>query len=183
MKQNKIKLSEQQFLQVCEDFIDKELLDIEYYMVLEQPFVHKPSNYNDCNTIYIEQNNILMQELPRQGGTIVGSPGDVECIYFITKQQNTGMPEEIQNLVTLLLSKGLRPQIDNNDILINNYKVASWSTKKLKENILIAVVASVNLDMELIQNICLKTMDKVPKALSDFGITSEEVQRVFGLIN
>ena len=172
-------INEYQFKQICLPFIQKESLETKFLMVLSKTFIHKPKDYMDCNIVYIQNNNIDMQELPRQGGTIVGSQGDVECIYFLQEQEYSGMPKEIQNLVELILSKNLIPQVDNNDILINGYKVASWSAKKLNNNIFIAVVASVNVDLQLIQNICLKPMDKTPKGLSEFGITTAEVKQAF----
>lgn len=178
---NKLQLSEEQFIQVNQDFIDKEVLDLEYFMVLSKTFVHKASEIDDCNMEYVNNNNIMYQEINRQGGTIVGFAGDVECIYFIPINRYITRPIEIDSLIALILDKGYTPTIDGNDVLINGYKVASWSCKRIKENVLVAIVTSVNVDLETIQNICTKPMVKVPKGLSEFGITTQEIKQIFNL--
>ena len=175
----KIKLSESQYIQVIQDFMIHGGLDLEYYMVLKNIFVHKATDTDDCNIEYVKSHGYYFQELPRQGGTIVGFPGDVECIYFMLPNEYTGMPKEIQNLLGIIFDKGYTPIINGNDVLINNYKVASWSFKKINDYFLVAIVASVNIDLDIIQHICLKPMEKIPKGLSEFGITTEDVKRAF----
>lgn len=65
---------------------------------------------------------------------------------------------------------------DNNDVLVDDYKVASGAEVNLPNGFqYIAYQISINQDIETIKHACLKPMVKVPKALSEYGITTEEM--------
>jgi hypothetical protein len=65
---------------------------------------------------------------------------------------------------------------DNNDILVDGFKVASGAEVSLPNGFrYVAYQISINQDLETIKHACLKPMVKVPKALSEYGITTEEM--------
>jgi hypothetical protein len=77
-----------------------------------------------------------------------------------------------------LSSKGLPTvRCDNNDVMVGNGKVASGGEICINGFNYMGYQISVNQDIDAIKNICIsKPMVKIPKALSDFGITTEEMR-------
>lgn len=74
-----------------------------------------------------------------------------------------------------LKDKGLNAVIDNNDILIDGYKVSSGTEGEIKGWRYFGYQISVNQDIDLISTVCKKEMVKPPKGLSEFGVTTEQV--------
>ena len=81
-----------------------------------------------------------------------------------------------KELCKYLAQKGL-PSVrqDNNDILVDGFKVASGGEITINNWNYMGYQISVNQDIEAIENICTKPMIKIPKALSDYGITTDEI--------
>ena len=79
-----------------------------------------------------------------------------------------------------LKQKGLNSvRCDNNDVLVDNFKVASGAEAILPTGLLyICYQISINQDLEVIKYACTKPMIKVPKALSEYGITTEEIEKI-----
>ena len=83
-----------------------------------------------------------------------------------------------------LRSKGLPVKIDGNDLMLydtdgkNVYKVGSHGSNFVGDMIENVVHISINMDVELVKNICLKPMVKVPGELGSYGITAEELWKV-----
>ena len=73
----------------------------------------------------------------------------------------------------------------SSDLLADGKKVASWARATLITGWVQTVAHfSVNVDVDLIRQICTKPMVKVPGALSDYGITAEmiwdDIKDIFG---
>ena len=84
----------------------------------------------------------------------------------------------LKNLCAYLKDKGLNAVQDNNDILVDNYKVASGCAINLApdyKRAFTAVQICMSCDIELIENICTKPMTKTPKGLYEYGITQKEI--------
>ena len=76
-----------------------------------------------------------------------------------------------------LKNKGLSSvRQDNNDVLVDDFKVASGGEIMVGEWNYMGFQISVNQDIEAIENICIKKSLKKPKALSEYGITTEEMK-------
>lgn len=139
-----------------------------------------PGNQNDYNKEYCEENNIMVAPIPRAGGTIISFKGNI-C-YFSGGDSIFDSNKGhwfLKSFTKYLQDKGLNAfyDPDTNDVLVDNYKVASFGNGSLpnKPNFYVtAIQIANNLDIDLINKICLKPMHKIPKALSDFGITNEE---------
>lgn len=132
---------------------------------------------NDYNKEYCNLNGLTVLNTHKFGGTIVNAEGDL-CIGNYQHIHNDFGKEFLGSLIIWLNQRGLRATFDNNDVLIDNkYKVASYMSTWVNNCLYTAIHISINVDLELIQNICTKTMNKIPKGLSDFGITTDEVEK------
>lgn len=126
---------------------------------------------NNFNKSFCEENNISIYYTGHRGGTIINSTEDVSIGLF-----NCGhCLHVIQSLVSYLRGKGLSCVLDDNDILVDGYKVIGISQRHNDKGSPIAMHISIVVDLDLIKNICTKPMNKVPKGLSEFGITREEI--------
>ncbi len=111
-------------------------------------------------------------------GVILTNAGDFEIGHF-------GAPENgwykrcTESLVNWLSQKGLNVTTDNNDILVDGYKVASTCVTRYGDIDYTGGHIGINTKLEDIKKICTKPMVKVPKGLSEFGITTEEVKEWF----
>ena len=134
----------------------------------------------DADLDYCAEHNIPVYNQNRNGGTIVCCPGNIGLgIIYTTKEYREFIfIKMLREFGDWLKNKGLSVEFVHNDILIDGYKVASGcgynippEFKRTYEGIQI----SINQDLEAIQNICTKPMVKIPKGLSEWGITTEEV--------
>lgn len=126
---------------------------------------------------FVESNGIDYVKLGNDGGCIVAFPGNIEIGYFSKDLNDTFLERVTENVMEFLKGKGLNATRDNNDILINEtYKVFSTSKANYNHKILFgAIHVSINCDAELVDKICTKPMNKIPKGLSEYGITSDEM--------
>lgn len=139
-------------------------------------------NNNDINKKYCDSHSILYRYENRSGGCMVLFPGNIiihdvrPAITFTLQYQ---FLEDFANWLKSL-------NIDNveatgNDVLINDKKVIGAVSESLLGPYLglmfCGISISINSDIELIDNICTKEMVKIPGALSDYGITTEEVMQ------
>lgn len=135
---------------------------------------------NSCNIEWCKNNNIktIRHEKLKGGGCIVGVKGNI----FIDAKRKIGKDNKCISdkfsiaLCEFLKSKGLNSvRQDNNDILVNDYKVASGVETKYNEWQYMGYQISINQNIDIIKNACLKPMVKVPKGLGEYGITTEEM--------
>ena len=67
---------------------------------------------------------------------------------------------------------------DNNDVLVDGFKVASGAEVSLPNGFqYVAYQISINQALDIIKHACKKPMVKIPKALSEYGITTEEMKK------
>lgn len=132
----------------------------------------------EFNEEYTTANNIKVIEGINIGNPIILFEGDVEYGLFVDNGGNREMQYLLDQTIAYLQRKGLNATLDNNDILIDNtYKVCGCALTILPNNrIYYAIHISINVDIEVIKNICQKPMIKIPKGLSDYGITTAEVR-------
>lgn len=120
---------------------------------------------------------IPVWEAAHLGGSIVCFPGDLSLCLTTWGNIMPDFGEQCMEAVAEQLRKaGAEVTRDNNDVLADGKKVASWARAALITGWVQTVLHfSVNVDVELIRRICTKPMVKVPGALSDYGITSEMI--------
>lgn len=138
--------------------------------------------YNEnspCNTEYCAEHNIKCYKGKINSmGTGVVTSGS---IFLTVKKKMLDGGECLsdrlsKSLCEYLKRKGINSvRCDNNDVMADDCKVASGGEIMLNGFHYMGYQISINQDIEAIREICLKPMLKKPKALSDYGITTEEI--------
>ena len=134
-----------------------------------------------CDTKYCDEHNIpyYQNKLLTGTGCIIAVKGNLLLdIKRKLKDDGKAFSDKFSNaLCEYLKNKGLNSvRCDNNDVLIDNFKVASAAEVTLPTGLqYLCYQISINQDIETIKHACTKPMFKVPKALSEYGITTEEM--------
>lgn len=147
------------------------------YLLYEDTYV-VPGNGIQPNLEYISENDVKLFEMPNEGGTIVVSKGDIGFgSVFYENKTNEFLDYCAEKLKEYLISKNLDVKVENNDILVDNtFKVGSFSSRRYGNVIFGVFQISINVNLELIKHVCNKEMVKVPRGLSEYGITTEEIK-------
>lgn len=122
-------------------------------------------------------NNFPTYNTHNFGGVIVNFDTDLCVVHCEVGGFDFGN-DLMNSLKDWFVSKGLNATRSNNDVLVDGFKVASFMSSNHDGVIYSAAHISVKVDLEAIQQICTKPMVKIPRGLSDFGITGDEV-RIF----
>lgn len=117
-------------------------------------------------------------ELFYNGGTIISNGGDVGMAHF-GEVNNDWCKRFAEHFTKWLKNKGLNAEITKNDILVDGYKVVAMCVTRYGRIDYTCIHIGINTDIEAIKRICKKPMVKVPKGLSEYGITTEEVKEMF----
>lgn len=130
------------------------------------------------NFEYCQAHNIPCVDIGRRGGAFVVNKGDIGFGYITNGLDNTIGELLYNKFAEYLRAKGLNAEAKDNDVLIDGYKVFGWASNYYKEYDAIYITChfTISVDLELIKNVCTKPMNKIPKGLSDFGISREEVK-------
>lgn len=137
---------------------------------------------DSCNTEWCEENNVpyAHQGKLQGGGCIIGVKGN---IFIDAKRKITDDVECLSDKFSKALcdyfkSIGLDSvRQDNNDVLVDDYKVASGCETVVNGFKYMGYQISINQDIETIKHACNKRMEKVPKGLGEYGITTEEMKQ------
>lgn len=112
------------------------------------------------------------------GGTILSNKGDVLIGHF-AEPDNGWYDSFISYFVDWLKAKGLNAEFVSNDIVVDGYKVCGMCITRYGRIDYTGGIISMNVNLDHIKAICKKPMVKVPKGLSEYGITTEEVEQMF----
>ena len=136
-------------------------------------------NQNDINKEYCDKNNIKYRYENRSGGCMVLFPGNIIIQDVYIADNFLKQHQFCNDFVNWLTNKGINATTDNNDVLIEGKKIIGTVSETLPEPykgwVYFLTSISINIDTELISNVCLKPSAKIPGALSAYGITTEEV--------
>ena len=137
--------------------------------------VHKKTQVDEsvCDELGYE-----IVESYNNGGTILSNKGDVVIAHFYMTS-NDWLHRFNTYFVDWLKAKGLNAELSRNDILVDGYKVCGTCITRYGRIDYSGVAISMNVNLEAIKKICKKPMVKVPKGLSEYGITTEEVEEMF----
>lgn len=108
------------------------------------------------------------------GGAIVCFPGDLSIMELKNGGSNFGR-ESISAVRDMLASRRINALIDGNDLMVDGRKCGSWARTSDRGYTQTVVHFSVNSDVQTIRELCMKPMVKIPGALSDYGITAEDI--------
>lgn len=132
----------------------------------------------DFNISNLIKSNIKYSRVYKYGGTIVNFKGDL-CVGFISREENNFGNDCMQWLCNYLNEQNLNASINGNDILLDDkYKVASWTCIKLSKYYITLIHVSIGMDLNFLKSICKKEMKKIPKGLSEFNITYDDIKSV-----
>lgn len=124
---------------------------------------------------YAEQIGLDIGQGMYLGGTIVCFPGDLSLCLTTWGRTQFGQ-ECMDALEERLVQKGISVSRHNNDLLADGKKVASWASSKQRTGWVQTVVHfSVNVDGATISRICTKPPSNPPGALSEYGMTANEL--------
>jgi hypothetical protein len=159
--------------------------DEEGLVVFEPKEVCVLTTQSDPAQEFAKDSGIKTKRLGNAGGCIVAFPGNVEVGFFSKNLDNDFIERTTSEAIALFKRKGLEVVQDNNDILVDGYKVFSTSKASYNHSIIFcAVHISINCDTDLVRKICTKPMVKIPKGLSEYGITTEEMfDLIVGMYN
>lgn len=148
-----------------------------FHVMVETPvvWVHKERqvDVDTCKAMGYEVN-----EAYYNGGTIVCNKGDMAFAHF--SHLDNGWHERfVAYFVDWLKAKGLNAEYVSNDIVVDGFKVCGLCTTRYGRIDYTAGFIGMNVNLDHIKAICRKPMVKVPKGLSEWGITTEEVEGMF----
>lgn len=117
-------------------------------------------------------------ETQHNGGAVVVNEGDMSVIIF-GETNNDYMQNLASYLIGRYKAKGLNSNFDGNDVLIDGYKTSGLSATDYGNIQYSTIHIGINTNLDHIKAICRKPMKKVPKGLSEYGVTSEEIEQMF----
>ena len=112
------------------------------------------------------------------GGAVVVNKGDMSVVYFGTVG-NVVMKDFAMYLIGKYKEMGLNATYEDNDVLIDGYKISGLSATPYGHIQYSTIHIGINTNLDHIKAICRKPMKKIPKGLSEYGITTEEVEQMF----
>lgn len=147
------------------------------YVVIERPvaIVHR-AHQVDAETCGMLGYEIV--ESFNNGGTILATEGDI-IMSNLDAPENGWIQRFAEHFVDWLKVRGLNAEYVDNDVLIDGFKVCGTCVTRYGRIDFSSAILTVTVKLDHIKAICKKPMKKVPKGLSDYGITTEEVERMF----
>ena len=148
-----------------------------FNVMIESPvaFVHKESQVDKATCMAM---GYEICEAYYNGGTILGNKGDMAFAHF-GEIENGWASSLVNHLISWLKSRGLNATYEDNDILVDGFKVCGMCATRYGRIDYTAGFIGINTNLDHIKAICRKPMHKVPKGLSEYGITTEEVEEMF----
>lgn len=133
---------------------------------------------DNLNEEYCNNNNLNIYKTHQFGGTIINFENDLCVADYQPAHNNFGM-RIMEGIKDYLASKDIHSIINENDVLIEGkYKVASYMSTFINGCLYTAIHISIDMNLEIIKNICTKPMKKIPKGLSEYGITQNEMKNL-----
>lgn len=147
------------------------------YLTVESPVVgvYRKAQVDEktCNSLGYE-----VVETYNNGSTVVHSKGDILFGHFY-EPDNGWRDKFAMYFVNWLKAKGLNADFVSNDIVVDGYKICGMAITRYGRIDYTGGFISMNVNLDHIKAICKKPMEKVPKGLSEYGITTEEVEKMF----
>lgn len=147
------------------------------YVVVDKPvaIVYRKTQVDEavCKELGYE-----IVESYNNAGTIVSNEGDILIGHFYTPE-NGWYDKFIAYFIDWLKEKGLNAEFVSNDITVDGFKVCGMCITRYGRIDYTGGIISMNVNLDHIKQICKKPMVKIPKGLSEYGITTEEVEEMF----
>ena len=117
------------------------------------------------------------------GGSIVNMVGDI-TVGVVSWGHSELVTEILEEVFMWLEGHSYNVVMDDNDLLLDDKKVASWARATLISGWSQSYVHfSIGpMDLSLVEAICTKPMTKIPGSLSDYGLTKEFILNIINPI-
>jgi lipoate-protein ligase A len=160
---------------VQDAFINKQDTFIIIYS--EEPVVYVPKDEILYNKQYCEDNNLFVVEIGYNGGTIISSEYDI-TLGLVLQNSQYMTSFLLSKLSQFLKTKNINNIIEENDILIDGYKIIGSAQKTIGDMTLHCFQISFVTNNDLINNISTKSPNKIPKGISEFtnNITRDNIK-------
>lgn len=146
-----------------------------HYIVYEEKYL-VAGNQEPPNLQKAEELGIQVFPIQTNGGSIIVSPGDIGIGLLTNGESCNTLIETLRKMLVAYLSEqGLNVSEDGNDVLVDGFKVASHGTLAFDGMFFAIMQISINVDLTAIQAICNKRMIKIPKGLSGYNITTQQI--------
>lgn len=175
-KMNIVKFESREAVSTIQHFIINQQYGIAYCVHDEKSVLVSETSAIDKD--FCDEMGYKVFETQHSGGAVVVSVGDVSVIFF-GKIGNDFMSNFANYLIDKYKEKGLDATFDGNDVLVDGYKISGLSATPYGHIQYSTIHIGINTNLDHIKAICRKPMVKVPKGLSEYGITSEEVEEMF----
>ena len=148
------------------------------YCIVESPIVIV-YNRDQVDSALCKKLGYKIFELLSNSGTFVSNAGDIGIGHCGNIED--GWCECFTSyFINWLKKKGLNTATnEKNDILVDGYKVCGMCVNRYGRIDYSCGLIGINTNLDHIKQICRKPMVKVPKGLSEYGITTEEVEQMF----
>lgn len=147
------------------------------YLVVDTPLVgvYRKTQVDEkiCKALGYE-----IVETYNNASTVVHEKGDVLFGHF-AQPDNGWHNRFVEYFVNWLKTKGLNADFVGNDIVVDGFKVVGMAITRYGRIDYTAGFIGINTNLDHIKAICKKPMVKVPKGLSEYGITTEEIEQMF----
>ena len=136
------------------------------------------TNPDSINREVCDKEGYTVLNTQHTGGVVVVNEGDVSVVHFGVIG-NEWMHRFADYLIERYKERGLNATYEDNDVLIDGYKISGLSATPYDNIQYSTIHIGINTNLDHIKQICRKPMKKVPKGLSEYGITTAEVEQMF----
>lgn len=175
-KMHIVKVKSQEAMPTILDFITNQKHGIAYCVHDKRSVFVSASS--EINSDFCNEMGYMILETQHSGGAVVVNEGDVSVVIF-GEINNNYMLKFASYLIDRYKERGLDATFDGNDILIDGYKISGLSATPYGNIQYSTIHIGINTNLDHIKAICRKPMKKIPKGLSEYGITTEEVEQMF----
>lgn len=149
----------------------------DYYCIMSSPIVLTP--HRSCvNLEECAMRNYDTAEGLYNGGVLVSAAGDLLFIHC-GKHDDGVIKLFCESLSQWLRSLGLNSVISGNDVLVDDYKVCGTTITRHGYIDFGGAFVAMSVNLDDIRALCKKPMVKTPRGLSEYGITTDELQKWF----
>lgn len=154
-------------------------------------FINNYHSYNNCSVIIIAEDdyillgkyseynknnkyNLKKLETNHFGGTIINFKNDI-CVCNFSDNDNDFGFKFMCDLSDYLAGKNINCYLDGNDLMVDGYKTASFMSTDLNNKVYTAIHIPLNINLDIICDVCSKDMIKTPTSLTNYSIKFEDV--------
>lgn len=135
----------------------------------------------DHNAEYCEQNNILCYDILSHVSQCTVLTNEDVCVVAIHKHNNP-IQNFLKDLCLYFRSKGLKSVLVNNSLVIGKNKIVQLYNNQrisVKSNVRYSMLQiMINNNPEAVNNICKSHSHMQQGALSEYGVTTDEILKV-----